>query len=295
MTEPDGEIQLIDDDSLRAWPLPMPAMEGDKEERGRALIVAGSREMPGAALLAVNAALRAGAGKVTLATGESIALHLAIALPEARVVALPETDDGAIAPELGPLRELAPRYAAVLIGPGMQNEEATCALAAALLPLVREASVVIDASAMAVLANGRRIDSPVLITPHAGEMAHLSGDDKESIQRDPLDAARRAARRWNVLVAMKGATTFVAHPDGRAWRHDGGNVGLAVSGSGDTLAGIIVGLAARGAPLEQACAWGVALHARAGERLSIADGLLGYLARDIPAQVPGLMRSLRSN
>ena len=95
------------------------------------------------------------------------------------------------------------------------------------------------------------------------------------------------------MVALKGATTHIAAPDGRLWRHDGGNVGLASSGSGDTLSGIIAGLAARGAPLEQACAWGVALHARAGERLAQRIGPLGYLAREIAGEVPALLHELR--
>jgi NAD(P)H-hydrate repair Nnr-like enzyme with NAD(P)H-hydrate dehydratase domain len=93
---------------------------------------------------------------------------------------------------------------------------------------------------------------------------------------------------------MKGSTTFIAAPEGEVWRHDGGNAGLGTSGSGDTLAGIIVGLAARGAPLEQAGAWGVALHARAGVRLAERFGPLGYLAREIAAEIPALMHALGS-
>jgi NAD(P)H-hydrate repair Nnr-like enzyme with NAD(P)H-hydrate dehydratase domain len=123
-------------------------------------------------------------------------------------------------------------------------------------------------------------------------MAHLTGRDKAAIESDPREAATEAARRWNAVVALKGATTWIARPDGELWRHDGGNVGLAVSGSGDTLAGIIVGLAARGAPLEQAAAWGVALHARAGERLAQRVGTIGYLARELADEVPALMRAL---
>ena len=96
----------------------------------------------------------------------------------------------------------------------------------------------------------------------------------------------------NAVVALKGAATVIATPDGQCWSHEGGNVGLAISGSGDTLAGIITGLAARGAPLEQACAWGIALHALAGEQLALRFGLLGYLAREIPAEVPALLRHL---
>ncbi|RYY77678.1 MAG: NAD(P)H-hydrate dehydratase, partial [Comamonadaceae bacterium] len=118
--------------------------------------------------------------------------------------------------------------------------------------------------------------------PHAGEMAHLTGDDKEAILDDPLAAARRAAQRWNAVVAVKGPTTVVATPGGTAWQHSGGNCGLATSGSGDTLAGAIAGLCARGASLEQACGWGVVLHAQAGDRLARRLGPVGYLAREIP-------------
>ena len=114
----------------------------------------------------------------------------------------------------------------------------------------------LDARAMAVARGttsarraSARFAQPVILTPHAGEMAHLTGADKDQIAKMPLDAARGAAQRWNAVVALKGATTFIASPDGRAWKHEGGNIGLAVSGSGDTLAGIIAGLAARGAAL----------------------------------------------
>lgn len=131
-----------------------------------------------------------------------------------------------------------------------------------------------------------------LLTPHAGERAHLSGADKSSVSANPHRAAKAAARRWNAVVALKGASTFIAVPNGRVWRHDGGNVGLAISGSGDVLAGLIAGLAARGASLEQAAAWGVALHARAGEQLAVRFGPLGYLARELPAAIPALMHAL---
>ncbi|HVE89890.1 MAG TPA: NAD(P)H-hydrate dehydratase, partial [Burkholderiaceae bacterium] len=109
----------------------------------------------------------------------------------------------------------------------------------------------------------------------------------------PVHAVLDAARRWNAVVALKGATTFIAAPDGSLWRHTGGNVGLAISGSGDVLAGVIAGLASRGASAEQAAIWGVALHARAGERLAERSGPLGYLARDLSAEVPALMATLK--
>jgi ADP-dependent NAD(P)H-hydrate dehydratase len=299
----------LNDDVLRGWPLPMPAADGDKEERGRILVIAGSREMPGAVILAATAALRAGAGKLTIATGASVAQLVALAIPESRVIELPETVNGGIAPTaVDALGALVTRFDAILIGPGMLDESATCAFVMALLPKLHDVKVVLDACAMNVVRRQlQAVDAnhhsqqkyvasftmPVVLTPHAGEMAHLTATDKDTVLANPSDAARGAARRWNALVALKGATTFIASPAGQVWRHEGGNVGLAISGSGDTLAGIIAGLAARGASLEQASAWGVALHARAGERLAERFGPLGYLAREIADEVPAVMHSLR--
>jgi ADP-dependent NAD(P)H-hydrate dehydratase len=304
-----GDIARVDDDFLRGWPLPMPSMDGDKEERGRVLVIAGSREMPGAVILAATAALRAGAGKLTIATGNSIAPLVALAIPESRVIALPETSAGGIAATAAEtLNGIAPRCGAVLIGPGMQDEQATCAFILSLLPRLSDTQVVLDAGAMNVVRRQlQAVDashhtqqkyvssfrSPVLLTPHAGEMAHLAAVDKQAVVDNPVEHARQSARRWNAFVALKGATTFLAAPDGRVWQHDGGNVGLATSGSGDTLAGIIAGLAARGASLEQACVWGVALHARAGERLAQRHGPIGYLAGELSSEVPALMHALR--
>ena len=134
--------------------------------------------------------------------------------------------------------------------------------------------------------------SPVLLTPHAGEMAKLSDSRKETVQAHPQQTARKAAHEWNAVVALKGAITHIGAPDQRVWRHQGGNVGLAISGSGDVLAGLVAGLVARGATLEQAAAWGVALHARAGEKLAERFGPLGYLARELAAEVPGVMAGL---
>jgi hydroxyethylthiazole kinase-like uncharacterized protein yjeF len=138
-----------------------------------------------------------------------------------------------------------------------------------------------------------RFEEPVLLTPHAGEVAHLTGCGKDEVLADPERAAREAAQRWNAVIAVKGARTVIADPDGRAWLHEGGNAGLATSGSGDTLAGAIAGLCARGADLVQACAWGVVLHAQAGERLAVQRAPVGYLAREIPDAMLDVLRDLQ--
>lgn len=297
-------VHDVDTALLRSWPLPMPAVEGDKEIRGHVLVVGGSSEMPGAIILAATAALRAGAGKLTIATGRSVAQLVALAMPEARVIGLEEhASAGFSLDAVACLDPLADRVDAVLIGPGMRDEPATAALVHALLPRFESADtrVVLDACAMGALLHPPenwpagmpwRFERPVILTPHAGEMAHLTGIAKEEIVDAPDPRALQAARDWNAVLALKGARTVIATPDGTLYQHEGGNVGLAISGSGDVLAGIITGLAARGAPLDQAVCWGVALHARAGERLAERMGTLGYLAREISQEIPALLQQV---
>ena len=293
----------LDAAALRGWPLPMPADDGDKEARGHVLVLGGSREMPGAVILAATAALRAGAGKLTIATGASVAQLVALAIPEARVIGLAETAEGGFTgASVAALDPLADKVSAVLIGPGMQDETATAVLVRALLARLDGVSVVLDACAMGVIlhaddaagADDFRFAQPLIVTPHAGEMAHLSGAAKEHVCADPAQHAGAAARDWNAVVALKGARTIIGAPDGGMWQHEGGNVGLASSGSGDVLAGIIAGLAARGASLAQAACWGVALHALAGERLAARLGSLGYLARELPDEIPALLDAART-
>ena len=283
----------IDARLLREWPLPEPGASADKEERGSLLVIAGSREIPGAASLAAIAGLRAGAGKLAVATVASMAHGFALSHPEARIVALPETEGGGFAPEgLAKIEALLGHVDGVLVGPGVMDGVATRAFTRRILKRTTRAAVVLDALAMDTVLDVRRFERPPLLTPHAGEMAHLIGVPKEQILADPERYAREAALRWNAVVALKGASTFVATPDGGCWCHVSTHVGLATSGSGDALAGIIAGLATRGAPLAQAAAWGVALHSRAGRALAERIGPIGYLASELAAEVPRLMQRL---
>ncbi len=298
---PNHALAPLNAATLRDWPLPMPDADGDKETRGHVLVLGGSREMPGAVILAATAALRAGAGKLTIATGQSVAQLVALAIPEARVIGLRETPEGGFTPDAASELDLvANKVSAVLIGPGMQDEAATAVLVRALLARLAGTAVVLDACAMGIVLNPDlpnanqpfRFAEPVVLTPHAGEMAHLTGASKDDISDEAQQACTEAASQWQAVVALKGATTLISTPDGQRWRHEGGNVGLASSGSGDVLAGIIAGLAARGASLAQATCWGVALHALAGERLAARMGLLGYLARELPDELPALLEQL---
>lgn len=291
----DPRATLLTPALLRGWPLPEPDGGGSKEERGRALVVGGSPEMPGAVLLAAEGALRAGAGKLRIATGESSAGRIAAALPEGRVFTLPEAPHGAIRASCAEkLAERVNGVDAALVGPGMLDEDEVAQLLGALLPRAR-VPLVLDAAALAGARAHRdalRAHGNGILTPHAGEMAHLLGIDKDAVDADPLAVARRAAANFNAVFALKGATTFIVAPDGEAYCNTAGNVGLATSGSGDTLAGIVVGLLARGAPPLQAAVWGVYLHARAGDRLARRLGRLGYLARELLPEIPRVLREL---
>lgn len=288
----------IDAGYLESSPLPVHDDDDDKDARGKVVIVGGSRSVPGAALLAAVAALRAGAGKLQIAVPESVAVPLAIAVPEALVVALPETADGEIAPSAAEV--LAPRLQhsdAVLIGPGMLHGAHAGELAAALLQASRDTRFVLDAGALIGLGEHadavRAAAGRAVLTPHAGEMARLLGVERNLVAGDPVGHVGRAAMQFQAVVALKGGTTLIAAPDGRRWRYADGRVGLATSGSGDTLAGVVAGLLARGCDAARAITWGVYLHGEAGNRLSERHGSVGFLARELLAEIPGLMARTR--
>ena len=278
-------------------PLPDPK-EGDKKARGNVLVVAGSTQVPGAALLAGVAALRAGAGRLQIATCARNATSLGLAIPEALVIGMRETSIGAIDPrgceQLLPFIE---RADAVLVGPGLADEEAIADLVLAFLGKVAApVPCVFDARAIKSLRSARsllaRHKHETVITPHAGEMAGLMGVERSQVEADPARIAQRAASDLGAVVALKGARTFVLSPQGERSVCREGNVGLATSGSGDVLAGTIAGLLARGAPAFAATCWGVYLHASAGDRLAKRIGPLGFLARELLSEIPAIMGEL---
>lgn len=275
----------VDAALLASLPLPDHDDDGDKNDRGCILVVGGSAETPGAVLLAGLAALRAGAGKLQLATVAPTASALAVAVPEARVVGLPVTDDGEIdgrgASEQ--LAELASRADAVLVGPGLLHPPAADALLAAVIGT--PGLLVIDAlatgAAGAAAARLRDREGRVVAVPNQSEMEVLGADDVVA-----------AAQLLGAVVACRAPTTTLATPDGRTFVDATGNVGLATSGSGDVAAGLVAGLAARGADPLTAAVWGCHVHGRAGERLAAAIAPIGYLARELLDMVPGVFRDL---
>jgi ADP-dependent NAD(P)H-hydrate dehydratase len=289
-----SEPVALDADLLRSFPLPQLSEDGDKETRGRAFVIAGSRELPGAAILAGTSALRAGAGKLRIATAASVATAIGAAVPEARVIGHAESDDGCIdSAAVASLVELADKAQSITIGCGLQHGAGLDRLLQALLgrgadiPLVLDATILGCLPAMADEVRAWTGGSTLL--PHAREMARLLECDADEVERDRLAAARRAADRYRAVALVKGRFSFIAAPDGRAFRFEGGGIGLATSGSGDVLAGVVGGLAARGGDPLTATLWGVWLHGEAGRILTETVGRVGFLAREIADLVPGLL------
>lgn len=281
---------------LRRWQIPRPGSSGDKDDRGVALVIGGATEVPGAILLAGVAALRVGAGKLQLAGPRSAATSLGVAVPEARVFSLPESDDGFLDRKSGGrAAELMKDADAILVGPGMMNDNAVRGFMDEVIRRIADKPIVIDALALSALRGGSHRfpeETRVVLTPNIGEMAGITGDKTTAINADPRGVALAVARDLNAVVALKGAETFIATPDGKAFRHGGHDVGLATSGSGDVLAGAIVGLIARGATLDQAAVWAVYLHGAAGNRLRRRIGPLGFLARELLDEIAPLMKAL---
>ena len=278
-------------DELKRHPLP-PIVEGDKNQHGRLLVIAGTRDIPGAAMITANAAMRAGAGKITIATVASVAPQLGMHVPEARIIATAEGRDGGFArSSVNGLAELAGDCDAVIAGPGMSPTPVATQLAAELcrigVPLALDAALLHGLAPVAKAAREARPD--MILLPHAGEMASLLDCSEEQAEANPLDCGREAARRYDAIVLAKGPESHVVTPDGSAWKYRGGGPGLGISGSGDTLAGILGGLLARGAQPLAALLWAVWLHGEAGRVLAKKVGPIGFFAREISGEIPALL------
>lgn len=262
---------------LREWPLPDP--RGDKEARGTVLVVGGSRYTPGAVLLAGVAALRAGAGRLQLAVEASAAAALSIAVPEAKVLGLPERTGDVPEELLGLARDAD----VLAIGPGLDDIDETARLMSRVLDVAAvDAGVVLDAYALGALSNdaGLLAGRPqrVVLTPNVTEAQVMLGGEPD----DLAEAAMTLAERHRAVVSLYG---HIAAPDGRCWREESGDAGLGTSGSGDVRTGIVAGLLARGAEPAQAACWAAFAHAVSGQRLAPRYGRTGFLAREIVDEV----------
>lgn len=281
----------LDDSWAARHPLPLPQGETDKNRRGRVLVAGGSATVPGAPLLTGEAAYRAGAGKVQLAVPEAVAIPLGVRFPEAAVFPLATSTEGELGPEPERLVERIDSCDALILGPGMGSAANPRPLLEAVLESwVGEVALLLDAG---ILAGARDFEAalarwpgPLVLTPHAGEMAALIGCDPDAVDRA---MAREVADRFNATVVLKKAQSWIAAPGAAMLHYAGGGPGLATGGSGDVLAGVIGGLLARGVAPAIAAGWGVRAHGEAGKLLSGRLAPIGFLASELLPIVPGLL------
>ncbi len=297
------------DDRVAEGLLPERPLRGHKGTFGKLLVVAGSLDYAGAALLVCRAAGRAGAGLVTLAVPESLQPLFAAKVVEATTMALPEDDLEEVDPEPALARILDHEHDAIVIGPGLRAALATAELVRSLLGAAAGADdpvpAVVDAEALRSLAAEdewwESLRRPCILTPHAGEFARLRaasgvdpGADGDLVSDDAgrAAAAAAAAAGWGQTVVLKGARTVVAAPDGALAVAPFENPALASGGTGDVLAGTIGALLAQGLAPYAAARLGVYLHGLAGEAIRGRFGDAGLLASDLPDEIAIARRRL---
>lgn len=299
---------------VRQW-LPTRSLDAHKGAFGKALIVAGSVNYTGAALLAASAAVRAGAGLVTLAIPNLLHPAIVPALPEVTYILLPHTLGVLDGHAMGPLMEKiggenSLAYSAMLVGPGLSHTPETVAFMRRLFGLetgkrgtgfapreIKTAGerptlppLVVDADGLNILSNipdwHILLPPETILTPHPGEMARLTGKTTAEVQADRLRIAQTSAAAWGHIVVLKGAFTIVAAPDGKTMLLPFANPGLASAGTGDVLAGTIVALRAQGLEAFQAAVAGAYLHGLAGEIVRERLGTAGIAASDVARALP---------
>lgn len=291
------ETKKIDVELLKTMPLPAWGDESSKADRGKLLIVGGSRRIAGAAILASRAALRAGCGTVRVAAPESVALAIGVAVPELLVVPLPETQSGTLAQSaVDEVASACRPCQALVVGPGLgadsETDEATREIVeAAPLPTVVDAQVL---TSLGTKFNWKKIEAPRVLTPHDAEFEALSGLSLQEANDDKrAEIAAAFAAKHRVTLVLKGRITFIASAEGEVFRNEAGSRALGTAGSGDVLAGVIGALLAQGVEPARAATWGVHMHALAGEAVADNLGPDGGLASDFVQQLPQVQRFLR--
>lgn len=280
------QIQELDHNQVLSI-LPNRRIDAHKGDFGRVLLLCGSRGYTGAAALAAMGALRSGAGLVYLAVPESIYAIEAVKLTEPIVLPLPDKDGKLSSDAVKPVLELLPKMDAVLVGPGWGKSEGNFAVLQAVLSEF-DGPVVVDADGINLLAKHKDLvrgrSSATIVTPHDGEFRRLM----------PLGADRPAsavslARELGCIVLLKGHGTLITDGE-RCFRNPTGNPGMAVGGSGDVLAGILVSLLGQGLEPLAAAAVGAWLHGAAGDRCAEKMGQYGMLPSDMLMELPRLLK-----
>ena len=263
---------------------------------GHLLVVAGSPGKTGAAMMTSMSALRAGAGLVTLAIGQSCNPIVESQMMEAMTEPLPENPDGALGEDaFDAIQKLIPGKKCLAIGPGLGQSSETRKLVRKIIA-ESQIPVVLDADGINNLTGEMQIlkkaQVPIILTPHPGEMARFLDVTVGEIQQDRINCARNVAVDLNIHVVLKGARTVIAHPDGRVLINATGNAGMASGGMGDVLTGVIAGKIVQGLSPESAAHAGVYLHGAAADSLAESIGPYGYLAGEVMNAIPAEIHKL---
>lgn len=265
-----------------------------KGDYGRILIVTGSSGMTGSGCLCASAALLSGAGLVYVAVPDSLAQIYSSKLTEPIVIKIPSINETMALRGLQVLVNSSKGKDVVVIGPGLGRNYTTGRLIEEFVKQC-ESPMVIDADGLNLLCGKNilgRTGSPVVITPHPGEMARLCGIPVEKVQNNRIRVATEFSTEYNVIVVLKGSKTVVAAPDGRAFINSTGNAGMATAGTGDVLAGMLGGLLGQGLnPLDAAIA-GVFIHGAAGDIAAERKGQHGIIASDVAEALPYCIKAL---
>ncbi len=288
-------LSVMEKESVKTY-FPPRRFDSHKGRFGHVLVIAGSPGKTGAASLCANAAARAGAGLVTLGCPASVHSIVEPQITEPMSVGLPETEQGFLGLDaFHAIVSLAEGKQVLALGPGMGTHEETRRLVERLVQSLG-IPMVIDADALNCLAENptilSRAKAPVIITPHPGEMARLCRTTSAEIQNDRVGIARDFARKFQVILVLKGAQTLVALPGGEVFCCPVGNPGMASGGMGDVLTGIMAGFVAQKMDMEKAAAAGVYIHGRAGDILAHDMGAFGFLASDVAKTIPVAIASL---
>ncbi len=282
--------------------IPTRSPDSHKGSYGRVLVLAGSTGMTGAAALASEAALRTGAGLVTLAIPKSLNTILEVKLSEVMTLPLPETDVGSIAESATEqiLDHALKHKSIIAIGPGLSQHPETVALVHQLIYRNKNDQLglnfIIDADGLNALAQKTELihllDNHAVLTPHLGEMARLTNYSIEELKTDRIRVAEEFSQKYGVTLVLKGSPTIVAQPNNEIWINSTGNPGMATAGMGDVLTGIITGLIAQNVENHTAATLGVYLHGLAGDIVAKSKGTHGLIATDVLNTIPMAISTL---
>jgi len=294
------ELRWLEAREFEAFSAPRKAA-GNKGDYGHALIVAGSVGKTGAAVLASWAALRVGAGLVTVATPEPALPVIAAHTPEVMTEPLSATAAGTVSMrsmENGYFESLLDRKRALAIGPGLTTQKETQEFIRAAVKMRSGPRIILDADGLNAFAGGAgelKQSRPIAITPHPGEMARLVGGSVPEVQANRISIAKKAAAEWNAHVVLKGQQTVVAAPDGRTAINSTGNPGMASGGTGDVLTGMLAGLTAEFAATDwfQTLCFGVYLHGLAGDIAFAEHHETPLMASDLIRAIPRALAHFR--